>query len=292
LNKSCGEYDSRLRKRLTLSCDIANNDPNLQQLTPLGSLSRKPIYIGNVQRAVDGLVIVLITIKNPLFTCFALSDFLAGCQCVTSILLNKATKFQRTGPVFIRKVRPDEIGTKLVTYIKDIESGLPKIEGEGVILSEGMFILRNPKPIYTPKNTKHDEPIFNEYVSNDLPYMIKNYGQNIVDELTYEFQLKRKKGQFQAILITKELFQKFVQLDCVDADGRIHIAVDFKPAFMYAYQGGWLNSSGYAIGADEMLNYEPVKETVDALLFHGFLASCSEPTQSNTTPLDPEPKPA
>jgi len=43
--------------------------------------------MGRVQRAVDGLVIVLITTKNPqilLITCSALSDFLSLCQCVTS----------------------------------------------------------------------------------------------------------------------------------------------------------------------------------------------------------------
>jgi hypothetical protein len=31
------------------------------QLTPFGSLNKNPIYIGKVQRAVDGRVIVLIT---------------------------------------------------------------------------------------------------------------------------------------------------------------------------------------------------------------------------------------
>ena len=34
--------------------------PNRRQLVCFGSLNRKPIYMGNVQRAVDGRVIFLI----------------------------------------------------------------------------------------------------------------------------------------------------------------------------------------------------------------------------------------
>lgn len=188
-------------------------------------------------------------------------------------MLAGATKFQRTGPVYIRKVHPDEVGTTLITYIKDIKTDLPKVEGEGVTLLEGMYILRNPTPIYTRKIAAHEEPLFNEYVSNDLLYMVKNYGQKTVDELTTVFQLKRKKGQFQAVKINEEMFQQFVALDCVDEERRIHIAVDFEPGVMYAYQGGWLNSSGYAIGEEEMNNYEPVPPTADGLNRHRFLTS-------------------
>jgi hypothetical protein len=197
-------------------------------------------------------------------------------------MLGGATKFQRSGPINIRKVRPDEVGTTLVTYIKDIKTDLPKIEGEGVTLLEGMFVLRNPTPI----GTAHGEPLYNEYVSNDLVYMKKNYGENTVAELTTEFQLKRKKGQFQAVKITEEMFQQFVKLGCVDKEGRIHIAVDFEPYVMYAFKGGWLNSSGYAIGEEEMAkNYEPILAIADALISHGLLAANgSTATDPTSTP--------
>jgi hypothetical protein len=114
--------------------------------------------------------------------------------------------------------------------------------------------------------------------------MKKNYGENTVAELTTEFQLKRKKGQFQAVKITEEMFQQFVKLGCVDKEGRIHIAVDFEPYTMYAYQGGWLNSSGYAIGEEEMAkHYEPVLAIADALISHGLLAANSQAATEAST---------
>lgn len=185
-------------------------------------------------------------------------------------LLQTSFTFQRSGPVFIRKVNPAEVGTILKTYIKDPITGMPKLEGEGITLLEGMFILRNPTPLCKIHVIGKEPFVYNEYATKDLAYMVKTYGQSTMDELTDTFQLKRKKGLFKALKITKELFHEFMSLDCVDDKGRIHIAVDFEPFVMYAYLGGWLNNNGYAIGEEEMHYYEAIEDTTSDLDYHGL----------------------
>lgn len=174
-------------------------------------------------------------------------------------MLEGAQIYQRSGALYIRQVRPKDVGETLVTWIKDPDTGELRIEGDGVKLEMGMFILRNPKPIQSIEGAAGVQSIFNEYVCNDSDYMRKHYGQDVLDTLTGEFQLKRKKGQFKAVQITREIFAKLSAMGCVDEVNRIHIAVDFNPFVMYAYEGGWLSSNGYSIGSVEMTdNYEPV----------------------------------
>lgn len=60
-NKSLGSYDSRNRKRLTLSCEMSITSDKRVQLQNLGSLSKNPIYMGKVHRAVGGRVKVLMS---------------------------------------------------------------------------------------------------------------------------------------------------------------------------------------------------------------------------------------
>lgn len=202
-------------------------------------------------------------------------------------MLEGAQIYQRSRPLYIRQVVPKDVGEILVTWIKDPDTGDLKIEGDGVKLEMGMFILRNPNPIQSTEDAAGVQSIFNEYVCNDRAYMSKHYGQEVLDTLTGEFQLKRKKGQLKAVQITKEIFAKFSAMGCVDEVNRIHIAVDFSPFVMYAYEGGWLNSNGYSIGSVEMTeNYEPVPAAKitpmgAALAQHGVL-SVSVSTKSDS----------
>ena len=85
LNKSSPSYDSRFKKRFTLSCEIFITSPNRRQLTAWGSLNKKPTYIDKLQRAVLGRVIFLITaIFNQWRFLSIIQNFH---QCVTSITL-------------------------------------------------------------------------------------------------------------------------------------------------------------------------------------------------------------
>jgi hypothetical protein len=54
-------YVSRSKNRFTLSWEIAITSAKRQQLGDRGSLNRKPIYMANVQRAVEGRLMALIT---------------------------------------------------------------------------------------------------------------------------------------------------------------------------------------------------------------------------------------
>src|SRR5512147_1600975 len=69
LNRSTGVYASRCKKRLTLSWEISITSANRQQLGEFGSLNRNPMYIGKVQLAVEGRLIVLITVQSSIWQC-------------------------------------------------------------------------------------------------------------------------------------------------------------------------------------------------------------------------------
>jgi hypothetical protein len=59
---------SSCRKRVVLSWEMPMTSAKRQQLPYLGSPTKNPMYIGNVQRAVAGRVIFLIMVRFPV-TC-------------------------------------------------------------------------------------------------------------------------------------------------------------------------------------------------------------------------------
>jgi hypothetical protein len=70
LNRSWGEYLSLCKKRFTLSCEIPITSDKRQQLGEFGSLNKNSIYIGNVQRAVEGRLISRIMARHLIWLGF------------------------------------------------------------------------------------------------------------------------------------------------------------------------------------------------------------------------------
>ena len=66
-NKSKRVYASRYKNRLTLSCEMLMISPKRQQLLDFGSLNKKLMVIGNVQRAVGGQLGFLVMVSLFLY---------------------------------------------------------------------------------------------------------------------------------------------------------------------------------------------------------------------------------
>lgn len=155
-----------------------------------------------------------------------------------------ASLYQKKALTLLRFPSPSEIGTTLITYVKDLEAGSVRVESS-VVISEGQVLARNPDSIGEEKGNL----VYNEWVISP-EVIVKNYGQDVLDSLTDIFQPFRKSALLKAILLTPEIMADLN----VEGD-YLPIKVNWSNTPMMAKIGDYLTSEGYSIAADNMCDY-------------------------------------
>lgn len=153
--------------------------------------------------------------------------------------LQSSPSYQKKAETFLRKPTPEELGSALVTWVKEGAS----VRQESVnTIHENSIIARNPGSI----GTSEQGEIFNEWVvAEDV--VAKNYGPEVLKSLTCVFAPFRKSSTIQALLITQDVFDDLgVRGDVLEID------VSWSPEPMKAKIGDYLTSGGYSVSSHDM----------------------------------------
>jgi len=158
-------------------------------------------------------------------------------------------EYRKKEKTLLRLPAKNEVGKVFITYVKAGSS----VRQESInTISENTVIARNPIVI----GNKNGEDIYNEWlVAKEV--ITKNYGKDVLGELTTEFKPFQKTATVVATPITKELLAiAFPQ----NSGNELPIKVDWSPEPMIAHVGDYLTNQGYSI-APEIIEktYEEVK---------------------------------
>lgn len=161
-------------------------------------------------------------------------------------LFTQAQEFRKSATTGLRLPKSEEIGQEFPTYVKDGDT----VRQESLnIIKEDTIIARNPYVI----GQQNGQDIYNEW-GVQTATIVKNYGQDVVDQLTQEFEFYKKKAVVKAIPLTQEIFELFAV-----QEQEFPIHVDWSPEPMLAKVGDYLTSGGYSISAHDMTGYELIE---------------------------------
>jgi hypothetical protein len=153
--------------------------------------------------------------------------------------IDEANEYQKKEKTLLRLPKKEEVSKEMVTYVKDGEQ--IRVESNTVV-TDHSIIARNMGVI----GNIAGEDIFNEWlISKEVA--IKNYGEEIINNLTESFSEHRKVGKIKAILLTGEI------MDLLGEKGDLlKIKVDWTDKPMEAKIGDYLTNQGYSISAEDM----------------------------------------
>lgn len=155
-----------------------------------------------------------------------------------------ADEYKKNQSTLLRKPQKDEIGQKLITFVKKGDSFVKEIEN--TVLTDHV-LAKNPEII----GYLDDEPVFNQWLIQKS-VVIKNYG-DILNQLSYDFKPFNKIATVKAIEVTREV------LDALNISGdKLEFKVDWSENLMTAYIGDYLTNSGYSISKHDMQAYEKI----------------------------------
>lgn len=157
--------------------------------------------------------------------------------------------YQKCAQTALRKVRDDEIGQTLVTYVKTTDGTGVRKESESV-LDQSKVLARNNNVIGVDEA---GQDIYNEWPMS-IETAVKNYGQDVVDSLSdTTFSLHKKKAKLQAVVLDRNI------LDILGVSGDVlHIKVSWSDEPMVAHLGDFLADGGYSVSLHDMKDYEAV----------------------------------
>lgn len=160
------------------------------------------------------------------------------------ILLDNAPNYRKKSITLLRLPTEDEIGEQFITYVADDKD--IRIESKSII-TKNKIIARNPNAI----GYVNQEEIYNEWPI-DKDTVIKNYGKNVLDQLTFEFQPFQKISTIKAIKLTRKILNELGLNDILEID------VDWSEEPMIAKIGDYITDQNYSISATDMKDYEKV----------------------------------
>lgn len=155
--------------------------------------------------------------------------------------------YQKVAPTLLRRPRSEEMGSTVVTWVKDAQIRIRK-EAESQI-QESSVCARNEEVI---GYDEAGEKIFNEWV---MPESVveRNYGLAELKELGPEYAGFKKKTKVLAAPLTQEI------LSLLNIQGEVlHIKVNWAHEPMVARLGDYLTSEGYSISEHDMKSYAEV----------------------------------
>lgn len=156
-------------------------------------------------------------------------------------IIDNSDSYVKKEKTLLRKPNPWEIGTTIITYVKDgdnirIESSSP--------VNQDSIIAKNPNQFFDSAGK-----IFYNIWPINIEVVKKNYGE-IEDDLTFEFQPFQKIKSLKAVQIDDNIISI---LGCND---KIEIDVSWSDKPMIAIKGDYLTDGGYSISAENMKDYE------------------------------------
>lgn len=173
----------------------------------------------------------------------------------------KAREYRKKTPVLARRVRPDEVGTTLITYISDANNSLGyKIETE-CLLSKDMVIVRNMTELRDTKGNplydQENKPIYNEYAMPSTTFK-KNYAH--AAQLSKHFKKKfYKKITIKAIEVDEEVISILREHKKSNNSTSTEIRIRTSWGHELVEPGGLLTTEHYAISRRESQDsYIPV----------------------------------
>lgn len=164
-------------------------------------------------------------------------------------LVSSGGTYQKSAQTALRKIRQDEVGKTLVTYVKTTDGTGVRKESESV-LDQSKVLARNNNVIGV---NEAGQEIYNEWPMS-IETAAKNYGQDVVDSLSdTTFSLHKKKAKLKAVVLDRNI------LDILGVEGdALHIKVSWSDEPMVAHIGDFLADGGYSVSLHDMKDYEAV----------------------------------
>lgn len=176
-------------------------------------------------------------------------DYLKN-DSIMALFVN-AKKYQKVELTGLRLPKDNEMGQEFITYVKDSDTHSQGFRQESVnTVTNQIVVARNATLLGYDSQGK---AIYNEWLVAHFT-IIKNYGKDVFDNLSYEFTFHKKKATVRAILLTQDV------LDFAGVEGNIlPIQVSWSPDPMMAKIGDYLTNDGYSISAHDMSSYELIE---------------------------------
>lgn len=169
---------------------------------------------------------------------------------VVKVLIENADIYQKSTLTSLRKPTEEEIDVELITYVKDND----EIRQESItMISDKVILARNLNPICEDRN---EQTIYNEWTI-PIETAIINYGQDVVDNLTYEYTNHKKNATLKGIELTQDI------IDILGGNGdTLEIKVSWSEEPMLAIIGDTLTDGGYSISKNDMQDYEMLSKKI------------------------------
>jgi hypothetical protein len=165
---------------------------------------------------------------------------------IIKTILDNASNYRKLEKTLLRLPKENEVGIQLITYVKSDNTIRKKSSST---ITNDSIIARNQKSIGLIDN----QEIYNEWPIS-LATVKKNYGEDIIDELTVNFQPFQKIATVKAVKLTRKL------LDVLNVkEDHLEITVDWSNEPMIAEIGDYLTDQNYSISANDMNAYEKVE---------------------------------
>lgn len=167
-------------------------------------------------------------------------------------LLMVAPVYRKKETTALRLPLESEIGDELMTFKADSTSPLGYSQEFKSTITGDVVIARNSRTVLGQINGK---PLYNKWlIARDI--VEKNYGNDVLSDLGFEFTERQKKSSVRAIEITEELLEIFG----IEKDQPLEIKVPWDSQPMTAHQGDFLTDQGYSISAQNMKDYAQVRD--------------------------------
>lgn len=169
---------------------------------------------------------------------------------VVKVLVENAEIYQKSTLTSLRKPKEEELDIELITYVKDND----KIRKESItIISDKIILARNLHPICENYN---DKILYNEWTI-PIETAITNYGQDVIDNLTFEYTNHKKVATLKGIELTQDI------IDILGGNGNtLEIKVSWSDEPMIAILGDTLTDGGYSISKNDMKDYEMLSKKI------------------------------
>lgn len=187
-------------------------------------------------------------------------------------LINDGEVFQKSALTGLRLPTESEIGQDMITYVN--HEGQIRKESSTKITKD-VVLAKNLNSIGLNEQGKE---VFNEW---PIPMVtaVKNYGQEVVDNLSHEtFTNHKKKATLKGIVLTPEV----MTLLGVSGD-TLEIKVSWSDEPMMAKVGDVITDGGYSVSKHDMQDYEKVSLNKSVVLDNISQLKSSIEKKSNHT---------
>lgn len=165
-------------------------------------------------------------------------------------MFKEAPAYRKLEKTYFRLPKPEEMGKKLITYVKNPNGEGYRKEAE-VEIPAGRVLARND---YVVGVSPEGVTIYNEW-TKPFSEVVESYGEGVLNVLTTEYQAFQQIKPIHLLKLTPDI----MSLLGLDGANELPIDVSWSKEPMIAYVGDFLTENGYSISqVDVKLQYEKV----------------------------------